>query len=333
MEMKLKEESAMNGTLTAIEGLMVGHAEDPSKTGCTVILLEPMANVAYEARGGYPTTFDTDGIDVGKRFVKRHAVFLAGGDVYGLDCPAGIRKYLLERGLVSMEAGGEMPLIVGATIYDMWRADIRKVSYPDIAYRACLNASRERVAEGNVGGGIGGSAGGFAGHSRAGKGGTGSYSASLFDGIYVGALMITNCMGNVRDPETGETLEGASDENGSFIQFEDVMEEYVRSVPKKENTTIGIVATNAELSHEELIKVAQMAHDGLAMSIRPTHTTSDGDTIFAVSTGKIRKSGESPSRLLDAIGYLSAKCVSISIARSVTVNRNKKLQDSKASER
>ncbi len=311
----------MNKTLTAVEGLSVGHAEDKAGTGCTVILLEPMAEAAYEARGGYPTTFDTDGIDVGKRFLKRHAVFLAGGDVYGLDCPSGIRKYLLERGLVSMEAGGRMPLIVGATIYDMWRADIRNVSYPELAYRACQHASREPVAEGNVGGGTGGSAGGFAGHDRAGKGGTGSYSMSLFGGICVGALVITNCMGNVRDPDTGEILEGARDQSGKFLQFEDLVEEYVLSAPKRENTTIGIVATNTELSHEELIKVAQMAHDGLAMSIRPTHTTSDGDTIFAVSTGKIKKSSESQPRLLDAIGYLSARCVAISIARSVTVNR------------
>jgi len=315
----------MNKTLTAIEGLRVGHAVDKSGTGCTVILFEPMAEVAYEARGGYPTTFDTDGIDVGKRFVKRHAVFLAGGDVYGLDCPAGIRRYLLERREVTMTAGGQMPLIVGATIYDMWRAEISKVSYPDIAYNACLNASTDQVPEGNVGGGIGGSAGGFGGHDRSGKGGTGSFATQLFDGICVAALMVTNCMGNVRDPDTGEILEGVRDRNtGKFIQFEDVMEEYVRSPRKKENTTIGIVATNAELTHEELVKVAQMAHDGLAMSIRPTHTTSDGDTIFAVSTGKI-KSTEWRPRMLDAIGYLSARCVAISIARSVTVNRPRKM--------
>lgn len=310
----------MNKTLTSIDGLTVGHAEDGAGTGCTVILFDPMATVAYEARGGYPTTFDTDGIDIGKRFVMRHAVFLAGGDVYGLDCPAGIRKYLLERGLVSMEAAGQMPLIVGATIYDMWRASIGGVNYPEIAYRACLNASAEPVREGNVGGGIGGSAGGFAGHDRAGKGGTGSYAMPLFGGISVGALMITNCMGNIRDPDTGKVLEGARDENGRFIQFEDVIEKYVSSAPKKENTTIGIVATNVELTHEELIKVAQMAHDGLAMSIRPTHTTSDGDTIFTVSTAKI-KSAESRPRLLDAVGYLSARCVAISIARSVTIGR------------
>jgi len=310
----------MNNTLTAIEGLRVGHAESKTGTGCTVILLEPMVGVAYEARGGYPTTFDTDGIDVGKKFVKRHAVFLAGGDVYGLDCPAGIRRYLLERGVVSMRAGGEMPLIVGATIYDMWRADISTVSYPDLAYQACIKASSDPVAEGNVGGGIGGSAGGFAGHDRAGKGGTGSYSMPLADGIFVGALMITNCMGNIRDPDTGEILEGARDANGNFIQFEDMIQEYVRAPPKKENTTIGIVATNADLTHEELIKVAQMAHDGFAMSIRPTHTTSDGDTIFAVSTGR-KKFNKPHQKMLDAIGYLSARCVSISIARSVMANR------------
>jgi L-aminopeptidase/D-esterase-like protein len=311
----------MNQTLTAIEGLRVGHAESEAGTGCTVVLLEPMATVAYEARGGYPTTFDTDGIDVGKRFVKRHAVFLAGGDVYGLDCPAGIRRYLLEQGAVSMQAGGEMPLIVGATIYDMWRANISGVSYPELSYRACLKASHSPVAEGNVGAGIGGSAGGFAGHDRAGKGGTGSFALPVGNGIFVAALMVTNCMGNVRDPYTGEILEGARDSNGKFIQFEDAVQEYVQSAPKRENTTIGIVATNADLSHEELIKVAQMSHDGLAMSIRPTHTTSDGDTIFAISTAKIRPNG-SRQRWIDAIGYLSARCVAISIARSVTVNRD-----------
>jgi L-aminopeptidase/D-esterase-like protein len=218
------------------------------------------------------------------------------------------------------QAGGEMPLIVGATIYDMWRADITNVSYPDIAYRACLNASSNPVAEGNVGGGIGGSAGGFGGHDRAGKGGTGSFALPLFDNIWVGALMITNCMGNVRDPDSGTVLEGARDQNGNFLNFEDALSEYVHSAPKKENTTIGIVATNADLTHEELIKVAQMSHDGFAMSIRPTHTTSDGDTIFAASTGRIRFN-ESRQRMLDAIGYLSARCVSIAIARSVTVNR------------
>lgn len=311
-----------NKTLTAVEGLKVGHAGDKAGTGCTVVLFEPMACVAYEARGGYPTTFDTDGIDVGKRFVKRHAVFLAGGDVYGLDCPSGIRRYLLERHEVSMNAGGEMPLIVGATIYDMWRADISKVSYPELAYRACLNASADPVPEGDIGGGIGGSAGGFAGHDRAGKGGTGSCALPLLDGIWVGALMITNCMGNVRDPDTGEILEGARDANGKLLEFEDMIQEYVRATPKKENTTIGIVATNADLSHEELIKVAQMSHDGFSMSIRPTHTTSDGDTVFAASTGRI-KFTESRQRMLDALGYLSARCVSIAIARSVTVNRKK----------
>jgi len=312
----------LNRTLTAIEGLTVGQAEDRAGTGCTVVLFDPMVDVACEARGGYPTTYDTHGIDVAKRFVKRHAVFLAGGDVYGLDSPIGIRRYLLERGVVSMKAGGQMPLIVGATIYDMWRANIETVSYADIAYRACLKASNEPVKEGYVGGGIGGSAGGFAGHDRAGKGGTGSFAIPLFDGIYVAALMITNCMGNVRDPDSGEILEGARDESGRFIQFEDMTEQYVKEAPRKENTTIGIVATNAELNHEELIKVSQMAHDGLAMAIRPTHTTSDGDTIFAVSTAKV-KSNESRPRLLDAIGYLSARCVAISIARSVTVGKKK----------
>jgi L-aminopeptidase/D-esterase-like protein len=310
-----------NNTLTAIEGLRVGHAEDRrAGTGCTVVLLDPMVDVACEARGGYPTTFDTHGIDVAKRFVKRHAIFLAGGDVYGLDSPIGIRKYLLERGLASNKAGGQMPLIVGATIYDMWRADIHEVNYGDLAYKACLGASTDPVAEGNVGGGIGGLVGSFTGHDKSGKGGVGTFAQELFGGVYVAALIVTNSMGNIRDPDTGETIAGARNANGRFVEFDEVLEEYVRRPLAKENTTIGVVATNADLNQEELVKICQMAHDGLPMSIRPTHTTGDGDTIFAVSTARVKLKGEdevSRARLLDAIGYLSAKCVAVSIARSV----------------
>jgi len=296
----------------------VGHSRDDyEKTGCTVVLLEPMMEVACEARGGYPTTYDTDGIDVGRKFLKRHAIFLAGGDVYGLDSPIGIRKYLLEKGVVSKKAGGQMPLIVGATIYDMWRANIEKVSYAHLAYKACLQASTDAVLEGNVGGGIGGSVGGFAGHERAGKGGTGSCAMQVVDDISVGALMVTNSMGNIRNPDTNEILAGARDERGKFIEFESYVGQYLQKPKTKENTTIGIVATNADLSHEELIKTVQMAHDGLAMAIRPTHTTSDGDTLFAVSTKRTKIPEESRARFIDALGYLAAKCVAISIARSV----------------
>ncbi len=306
-----------NRSLTQIEGLRVGHAQDGRQnTGCTVALIEPMMEVACEARGGCPTTYDTDGIAVAKRYLKRHAIFLGGGDVYGLDAPMGIRKYLLERGVVSKKAGGEMPLIVGATIYDMWRANIEQVSYADLAYKACVQASRAQVTEGNVGGGTGGSAGGFAGHDRAGKGGTGSWAMHVFDEVYVAALMVTNCMGNVRNPDTGELLAGAKDQTGKFIDFESMIEEYVRQPATKENTTVGIVATNADLSHEELIKMVQMAHDGLPMAIRPTHTTSDGDTIFATSTRRVKIDASRP-KAIDAIGYLAAKCVATSIARSV----------------
>jgi len=313
--------SPTNTTLTAIEGLRVGHAEDRSSgTGCTVVLLEPMVDVACEARGGYPTTYDTHGIDVAKRFIKRHAIFLAGGDVYGLDSPIGIRKYLLERGVVSMKAGEQMPLIVGATIYDMWRANIENVRYDNLAYVACQNATREPVVEGRVGAGIGGTVGGFLGHGKGGRGGTGSSAVILFGGVYVAALMVTNSMGNIRDPDTGEILAGAQDENGKFIEFDDVIEEYAKKTISKENTTIGIVATNASLDHEELIKLAQMAHDGLPMAIRPTHTTGDGDTIFAVSTAKVELAQER-YRVIDALGYLAARCVARAIARSAVLSR------------
>jgi L-aminopeptidase/D-esterase-like protein len=293
----------VNLTLTSIRGIKVGHATK-GRTGCTVVLLEPEAMVAVDARGGYPTTFDTDGISIGKTYVKRHAIFLSGGDVFGLQAATGVQKYLVEKRIVA----GKIPLIVGATIYDL---DSERADYSSLAYVACSVASADEVKMGAIGVGAGAFSGRFAGISKASKTGVGSHSVKLPFGVKVASLAVTNCMGNIFDYRTGKIISGARYDN-NFILFEDFTEQYIKEKSKEGNTTLAIVATDADLSHEELVKMARIAHNGLAMSIRPVHTSDDGDTVFAVSTA-YKKIGHNRSRCVDAICYYA----SLSIAESV----------------
>jgi len=309
--------SPLNGTLTAVEGLRVGQARDRhERTGCTVVLLEPEAPVAVDARGGYPTTFDTHGIEITKTYVNRHAIFLAGGDVYGLDAPAGIWKYLVERGTASNEAGGKMPLVVGATIYDLFLANMRRVDYHEIAYIACKNASRAPVAEGLVGAGTGAAVGNYMGHRSNTKSGLGSSAMRVSKGVIVGAIAVPNSMGSIYDFRNGNLIAGARDERGRHVEFEKYLPIYVGERTRRRHTTLGIIATNATLTHEELFKLAQVAHNGFAMAIRPVHTSEDGDTIFATSTSRVEISGER-KRMTDAIGYCASVCMATAIVRGV----------------
>jgi L-aminopeptidase/D-esterase-like protein len=310
----------LNETLTAVEGLRVGHAQNEhARTGCTVILLEPEADVACEARGGWPGTYDTHSIDVTKTFVKKHAVFLTGGDVFGFDTAVGIRRYLLERNLASATGAGKLPGIVGANIYDVEFAAIQEANYPDMGYAACLNASTQPVTEGNVGAGIGATVGKLTGMRFASKGGCGSSAVQLPNDITVAALVVTNAIGNIYDLENGKTIAGVRRPEGGFREFEEIMIDYLKDT-SHHNTTIGIVGTNVDLSHEQLIKVAQLAHDGLAMSIKPVHMSTDGDTLFATSTAKIRGMRE-VERIVDIIGYAGARCIAKAVVRSARAAR------------
>ncbi len=311
---------AMNVTITVVPAVRVGHAQnEQARTGCTVILFEPEADVACEARGGWPGTYDTHSIDVTKSFVKKHAVFLTGGDVFGFDTAIGIRRYLLERNLASTTGAGKLPGIVGANIYDIEFATVQDARYSDLGYSACVNASTGPVEEGNVGAGIGATVGKLNGMKFASKGGCGSFAMQLPNNIIVGALVVTNAVGNIYDPQNGKTIAGVRKPGGGFQEFEEIMIDYLKDM-SPHNTTIGIVATNVDLSHEQLIKVAQMAHDGLAMSIRPVHMSTDGDTIFAASTARVTGMRER-ERITDIIGYAGARCVATAVVRSTKAAR------------
>ena len=205
--------------------------------------------------------------------------------------------------------------IVGANIYDLPIAAINQVRYPELGYSACTEASREPVVEGNIGAGMGGTVGKLRGIEFACKGGCGTIAVTLPNNIVVAAIVVTNAYGNVYDVETGRTIAGSRRTGGGFVEFEEAMSDYIRD-NSPHHTTIGLVATNVDLSHEQLIKVAQLAHDGLAMSIRPVHMSTDGDTMFAASTAQTRGLRDL-DRIVDIIGYAGAQCVAKSVVRSV----------------
>lgn len=310
--------SPENGTITTVDGILVGNAESRTLgSGCTVVLFEEgAAPVAYVARGGWPGSFDTEGTRPAKTFVEKQAILLTGGDVFGFDAAIGIRKYLIERGIAAPRVIGKVPNIAGANIYDVGFAEVEKVEYDKLGYEACSRASRSVVPQGNVGGGTGATVGKFVGLKNAMKGGLGSHTIRVRWGVTVGALVVVNAVGNVFDLETGNTIAGTRwpDREG-FMEFE----EYVagQNLSGDKGTTIGVVATNVALSHEELLKVAEMADDGLPRAIRPAHMTTDGDTIFAVSTGRIQKPVNSDLHFIDVVGHFAAEAVRLAVLNAV----------------
>ncbi|MGQ0797422.1 MAG: P1 family peptidase [Methanobacteriota archaeon] len=274
-------------TLTSVRGVRVGHAHDARRrTGVTVTLFDRPAIAYADHRGGWPGDYDAASSALGKTFVERHALFLAGGDIYGYDAAIGIRRYLIRRGDARPSGGGEMPGIMGTNIYDLDFAAVEGADYAGLGARACRAASGRPVAQGNVGCGIGATVGPFFGGPgmRGTKGGLGS-SAARIGRWTVGAIAVTNCVGNVFDPFVGRTIGGARRKSGKgFLEMDDVLDAYLRRSTTRSGTTIGIVGTDAPLDHEQLARLVELSHDGIALAVRPAHMSTDGDTILGFTT-------------------------------------------------
>ncbi len=318
----------LQNSITDIPGIRVGHAQDDQAlTGCTVILCEGGAVGGVDQRGGAPGTRETDALHPIHLVEHVHAVMLSGGSAFGLDAASGVVRYLEERGVGFNVGVARVPIVPAAIVFDLGigRADIR----PDAAmgYQACLNASTSPPAEGSVGVGIGCTVGKILGMGQAMKGGVGSASIYIGGGILVGAIVAVNVFGDVVDPATGAILAGARlpqkgpilaalprQQTGPFADTMLVMRSLIgRTVlafAGRQNTAIGVVATNARLTKEGANKVAQMAQDGVARAIRPSHTMLDGDTIFALGTG--RRGAD-----VNIVGAYAAEAVAQAIVRAV----------------
>ena len=303
------------GSLTDVRGLRVGHFTDEQRpTGCTVIIAPAGAVAGVDVRGAAPGTRETELLSPLNAIDHVHAVLLAGGSAFGLDAAGGVMRWLEEHGIGLQVGPARVPIVPAAILFDLWVGDasIR----PDAAsgYAACVAATTDPVAQGNVGAGTGASIGKLFGIHRAMRGGLGSASITV-GGITVAALVAVNAIGDVIDPSTGEPIAGARSEDGQRLQGTMASMrrcELMAPLLAGSATTLGVVATDAVLTKAQANKMAQMAHDGFARSINPVHTMSDGDTIFALATGA---SGQAAN--LTLIGALGAEVVATAVVRAV----------------
>lgn len=308
--------------LTEVEGLKVGHytlTERP--TGCTVVLVDGQgAPGGVAQRGAAPGTRETDLLDPLNMVDKVNAIVLAGGSAYGLDAAQGVVRYLEERKIGwDVGAAGVVPIVPSAILIDLWfGGDPRIRPTADCGYRAAQAASDAPVQEGNVGAGAGATLGKVAGRERSMKGGTGSAAITLPNGLVVGALVAVNAIGDVIDPATGQVVAGVRTPDGKGLADARTLlrdGSLLRAAAPRaaENTTIAIVATNARLTKTEVNRVALMADDGLARAISPAHTVGDGDTVFALATG--RWAGQADASI---VGALAAEVLAEAIVRAAT---------------
>jgi L-aminopeptidase/D-esterase-like protein len=305
------------GSITDVTGISVGHFTDARRpTGCTVVLCPQGAVAGVDVRGAAPGTRETDLLSPLNAVEHVHAVLLAGGSAFGLAAADGVMRWLDERGIGVQVGPVRVPIVPAAILFDLWVGDPRIRPDADAGYAACAAARAEAPAEGSVGAGAGASVGKLFGIERAMKGGIGSASVTV-DGITVAALVAVNAIGDVVDRRSGAIVAGARSADGSALHG--TMAALLRGeVPSQlltvgGATTIGIIATDAVLTKPQAGKLAQMAHDGLARSIDPVHTLTDGDTLFALATGASGRTAH-----VTLLGALAAEVTARAVLRGVT---------------
>lgn len=312
------------GSLTSVEGIRVGHitlTERP--TGCTVVIVDGEGAVGgVSQRGAAPGTRETDLLDPLNMVEKVNGIALSGGSAYGLDTAQGVMRFLEEQRIGFPIGGGVVPIVPAAVIFDLGfgnRPEIRPTA--DCGYRAAMAATTAPVIEGNVGAGAGATVGKLGGRGTATgvrrtpmKAGVGSAAIRLDSGLVVAALAVVNAVGDVVDPATGRIVAGIRNADGSLADARKLIRSGATSSTRPgENTTLAVVATNARLQKSQVGRVALMADDGLARAIYPSHTLGDGDTVFALATGRWAGSAD-----VTTIGALAADVLSEAIVRAAT---------------
>lgn len=309
-------------SITDVAGIKVGHVTDARRpTGCTVILCEEGATGGVDVRGSAPGTRETDLLNPINLVQQVHAVVLSGGSAFGLETATGVVRWLEEHGIGYDVGVAKVPIVPAAILFDLGVGDAKIRPDAEAGYKACKAASTNLPAEGNFGAGAGATIGKMFGGKRAMKGGLGTASIKLPTGFTVGAIVAVNAVGDIVDPATGKLVAGARTPDGKKLQG--AMAGILRgeTLPPMlggTNTTIGVVATDAKLDKAQAQKVAQMAHDGLARTINPAHTMFDGDTIFAIATGK---SESSQPVNVTLIGALAAEVMAQAVIRAIKAAR------------
>lgn len=291
----------MNGTLTDVPGLEVGHHTNlEAGTGCTVILARGGAIGGVDVRGAAPGTRETDLLRADTTVEFIYGITLAGGSAYGLAAATGVMRYLESQGVGHRVGDFTVPIVPAAIIFDLGIGESTVRPTDADGYTAAYSASSGIVEQGSVGGGTGATVGKALGRDSSMKGGVGSYSMNLGGGVVLAALAVVNAIGSVHDPDDGRILAGALRDgqplSGVGIYSDPEFGRFGRSGQPEplSNTTIAVIATNLKLTKAQANRLATIAHDGLALSIRPTHTLHDGDTVFALATGEVDADDEYP---------------------------------------
>lgn len=303
----------MLNSITDIRGLKVGHASNyEGYTGCTVILCEEGATCGIDIRGSAAGTRQIDALGISHIVEHIHAIVLSGGSSFGLDAATGVVRYLEEKGVGFDVGPTRIPIVPTAVIFDILFGDSKARPTAAMGYDACVSAN-DTVEEGSVGVGTGATVGKIFDVTRAMKGGVGTSSIVMPDGLTVASLVVVNAFGDILDNVTGKIIAGARVAPDS-IELANTVESIKKGAVKKqfglENTTLGVVATNAKFNKKEMTKIAQIAQGGLIKTINPVHTTFDGDLVFGLATGECEAD-------LNLVGVLGEFVIAEAIKRAV----------------
>ena len=317
------DKSGRYNSITDVPGIEVGHFTNASiLSGVTVVLAREGSLGGVDVRGGSPGTRETDLLSPMNRIERVDAVVLCGGSAFGLDAAGGVMRFLEEKGIGHQAREGMLvPIVPAAVIFDLGRGEARGRVTEASGYEACRLASGGRVPMGNVGAGTGAVSGGL-------KGGVGTASEVLENGTTVGAIVVVNSSGSAVDTRAGGFYARNLEMDGEFGNLrEDVPARFFPRANlmwrRGQHTTIGVVATDAGLTKAQATKVAQMAHDGLARAVYPSHTMFDGDTVFTIATGESGNVGEDSSdkrdrdRALSLLGASAADAVARAIIHAI----------------
>jgi L-aminopeptidase/D-esterase-like protein len=313
------QDPSYRGAITDVAGIKVGHHTlERRPTGCTIVVCEDGATGGVEVRGAAPGTRDTDLLDPVNTVEQVHAIVLSGGSAFGLDTATGAMRYLEEKNIGFQVGTVRVPIVPAAILFDLGVGDAKIRPDAEAGYRACKAASTSHPAEGSVGAGAGATVGKLFGPTRAMKGGIGTASVKVA-GLTVGAIIAVNSVGDIFDPRTGQQVAGARTADGKRMinSMQALLQgDLPQFLQSGASTAIGVVATDAILTKSQATAMARMAHDGLARAVNPAHTPSDGDTIFALATGKSGKSGN-----VFLLGSLAAEAITAAILRAIRASK------------
>ena len=297
-----------------IEDIKLGHCHnEKGGTGCSVVICEKGATGGVDVRGGSPVTRETDLLNPSEMVDKINAVMLSGGSAFGLDAASGVMEYLENKNIGFDVTVTKVPIVCQAVLFDLPFGDYKIRPNKAMGIEACQNSETYNDdINGNIGAGFGATVGKFLGLDYAMKGGLGTYAVQVGD-LKVGAIVAVNCLGDVIDPSNSNIIAGAYDrEKNNFLNTEKLIINSIENPknPFKGNTTIGIIVTNADFDKAQATKVASMAHNGYARTMRPAHTMFDGDTIFTMCTNKVKSD-------VTTVGMIAAQVMEKAILRGV----------------